>query len=384
MDVTEKIYQMALHLIKGVGVRLWSALIHKLGSATTLYETSPENLQLLLKRLPPSITQGIRQKNTLKEAEELIYSHTERKIEVISFLEPNYPHKLKQIAHPPTFLYYHGKVPLSQSRMVGIVGTRNATSYGKQVLEDLLPNLVPYQVTIVSGLAYGIDIHAHQLALQYNLPTIGILAGGLDRIYPSVHKKTAENMVANGGLLTEIPLGKSLECFRFPQRNRIIAGITDATVVVEADLKSGALITADFANAYDREVFAVPGNIHERRSSGCNQLIKSQKAHLLTTAIDLAYVMNWEKNQPHNLEVAVDDGGMFMELATEERAIVKILQGAQNEMHIDELSFYTNLPSNELSSLLLGLEFKNVVQSLPGNKLRLTNLNCSKGKLTLV
>lgn len=222
----------------------------------------------------------------------------------------------------------------------------------------------------MSGLAYGIDICAHRGAWKYGLPTLTVLAGSLATIYPAIHKKTASAMLAQGGMLSEHPLGTSLEVHQFPTRNRIIAGIADATVVVEAGDKSGALITADCANSYDREVFAVPGSVDEEASSGCNYLIKTQQAHLITGAADIAYIMNWNSDT-NALQSSKPVLKKLPELTTQEQGAVQALNKLQKEVHIDELSYQASIPLNQLPSVLLQLELKNVVKFLPGNKFRL-------------
>jgi DNA processing protein len=369
----EKVCQLALSLIKGVGFTIWKKLIERLGSAMHLFDASPSAIKYTLKGIPLPIIQAILEKNTLKTAEKIIEEHAQRKINVISFFEVSYPERLKHIGKSPSFLYYQGNIAFDAPKIVSIVGTRNATVYGKKVVENLVSSLSEYNVVIVSGLAYGVDIHAHKAALAHGLPTLGVLASGLDKIYPEVHTKTALEMLANGGLITEFPIGSVLETFQFPNRNRIIAGLADATIVVEADRKSGAIITANFANAYNREVFAVPGNIYDTFSTGCNYLIKTQQAHLLTNIDDIAYIMNWNKKSESKPAVHINMRKLA-ELTREEQGAVYALNLSQKEMHIDELTQHTQLSSSHLSNILLQLELKNIVEFLPGNKFKLSSL----------
>src|SRR5690606_16227964 len=212
----------------------------------------------------------------------------------IFYTDKNYPTRLKQINDAPSLLYVKGNVDFENQKMVAIVGTRKATEYGKRCVEDLVAELVPHRATIVSGLAYGIDIHAHKQAVKNDLPTFGVMGSGMDIIYPSAHKETAKKMFANGGLITEHPFGTKPDAHNFPARNRIVAALSDAVIIVEAAAKGGALITADIANSYNKDVFAMPGNLRQSHSAGCNNLIKSNRAHLLTSVKDLEYIMNWD------------------------------------------------------------------------------------------
>ena len=369
MDNLEKIHQIALSLVKGVGPVLWKKLIAQVGSAQAVFQSSAKNLI----NIPGSsrrLAYEILKKDTLRAAEALFLAHQQEQIQIISLWDKSYPERLKHITHAPTLLYFQGSTDLNAAKIISIVGTRNATAYGKRMVEKLISELCAYNVLIVSGLAYGIDIHAHKTALKHGLSTLAVLAGGLDVIYPSAHKKVASEILVQGGMLSEHPLQTLLEAHQFPARNRIIAGIADATIVVEANQKSGALITADCANAYDREVFAVPGSIYESYSSGCNYLIKTQQAHLITSAADIAYIMNWQAGkstvQPskHVLE-------RLPQLTTEEQGAVQALEKLQKEVHIDELSYQAKIPLNQLSSVLLQLELKNIVKFLPGRKFRL-------------
>lgn len=369
MDNQEKIYQIALSLVKGVGIILWKKLIAQFGSAQAVFQSSAKNLI----RIPGSskrLAHEILRKDTLRTAEALLLAHQREQIQIISLYDEAYPERLKHITNAPSLLYFQGNADLNATKIISIVGTRNATAYGKKMVEKLISELCAYHVLIVSGLAYGIDICAHKAALKYGLPTLTVLAGGLEVIYPSMHRKIASAMLAQGGMLSEYPLGTSLEAHQFPARNRIIAGIADATVVIEAGHKSGALITADCANAYDREVFAVPGSIYEASSSGCNYLIKTQQAHLITSAGDIAYIMNWHADtnvvQPSELVLK-----KLPQLTDKEQGAVQALKELQKEVHIDELSYQARIPLNQLPSVLLQLELKNVVKFLPGNKFRL-------------
>jgi DNA processing protein len=252
--------------------------------------------------------------------------------------------------------------------MLAIVGTRNATENGRAFVRELVRDLSAANVVIVSGLAYGIDIEAHKAALDYNIPTIGVIASGMDIIYPQLHAKHAKKMIEHGGIVTEYPLKTKLDPARFPARNRIIAGLSDATVVVEAALKGGALITADLASGYDREVFAVPGRYNDEYSKGCNQLIKTDIAQSITSAEDLQYFMQWpeEMDVKEPVRVLTQD-----EFSAEEWAVISTIKKVGDSIHIDELSWKSQIQIGQLATILLNLEFQGIVNSLPGKKYKL-------------
>jgi DNA processing protein len=250
---------------------------------------------------------------------------------------------------------------------VGVVGTRNATEYGRNFTGKLVEELGQMGAVIVSGLAYGIDIAAHKSCVSGGVPTIGVLAHGLDRIYPKVHSQTARKMVENGGLITEHISGADPDRENFPKRNRIIAGLCDAIVVVEAAKKGGALITADIANSYNRDVFALPGRISDSQSEGCNMLIKSNRAALIQSAADIRYIMGWDDEKVQKIPLQKQ---LFVELNDDEKKIVDILTNS-GKTAIDFIASETAMPPSKVSSLLLNLEFSGVVRCLPGKMFEL-------------
>jgi DNA processing protein len=271
----------------------------------------------------------------------------------------------------PMVLYTKGSIDLNPSRSVAIVGTRNATEYGKNITKKIIEDLSPYQTTIISGLAYGVDIEAHKTALATNLPTIGVLGSSVDQIYPAFHKSTADQMMENGGgLISEYPPGTVMHPSNFPRRNRIISGISDAVIVVEAAQKGGALITAEIAFSYNKEVFAVPGNLLSTYSEGCNNLIKSMKATIYTGPKDLEEALSWSKENPSatNTKTKMLDLSKYNE---EEREILKILL-ERKELEIDQIAILLNVSISSLASNLLNLEFEGLIKSLPGKKYKLT------------
>jgi DNA processing protein len=247
--------------------------------------------------------------------------------------------------------------------MVAIVGTRQATSYGKHCVEELINGLIPHQATIVSGLAYGIDIHAHKHAVKVQLPTLGVMGSGIDVIYPAAHKEVAKKMYSQGGLITEHPFGTRPEAHNFPARNRIVAALSDAIVIVEAAATGGALITAEIANSYNKDVFAFPGNIGQNTSEGCNNLIKANKAFLITSVRDLEYLMNWDTTDAPTEKQDLNDLEKF---EPAERSVIKVLMENKNQLMIDELSWRTGINVSQLASILLTLEFQGLIQPLPG------------------
>jgi len=283
------------------------------------------------------------------------------------FLDKTYPSRLKDIDDAPVVLYTKGNINFNAEKIIGIVGTRNATPYGKTFVEKIVQELVPHTPIIVSGLAYGIDIQAHKQALKNNLNTVGVLGSGLDKIYPATHEETARKMLSGGGIITEQVFGTKPDAHNFPARNRIIAGLCDALIVVEAAMSGGALITAEIANAYNKDVFALPGNYNAEFSAGCNWLIKINKANLISSVKDIEYIMNWtpgsQKKSPE-LE-------LFQALSHEESLIVSAIKSKADSIAIDELTFKTLLSPGVLANTLLTLELKGLVKSLPGKQYKL-------------
>ncbi len=286
-------------------------------------------------------------------------------IRVLSFRDPDYPALLKAIDDRPFLLFQKGRITYPDV-LLSVVGTRQLTSYGKRQCEDLIEALSNYDVLIVSGMAYGADIVAHRSALRCGLPTVGVLAHGLDRIYPAAHRKYVESICAQGGLLTEYPSGTKPEREHFPVRNRIIAGMSQATFVIEAARKGGALITAHLAQGYNREVFAVPGRASDTYSAGCNDLIKKQQAYMLSGMDDLLYHLEWLKGQKSKEKRCESE----TDLTKEEKKLIEVLRDG-DDLSLDALAMRTEMPTSVLAARLLELELKGVVQPLPGKKFRL-------------
>ncbi|MFM7216990.1 MAG: DNA-processing protein DprA, partial [Bacteroidota bacterium] len=282
------------------------------------------------------------------------------------YSDDDYPRRLRRCEDAPTIFFTKGKSDLQPPFALSIVGTRRMTTQGRDFLSAFIERIAPIGVTIFSGLAYGVDVHAHKECLRFGLPTVGVVAHGLDRLYPSAHKSVAEKMLDTGALVSEFPIGTTPERDNFPARNRIVAGIADATLVVESALRGGAMITAEFANGYNRDVFAVPGRTTDVYSKGCNHLIRSNKAMLIESADELVMAMNW---QPDTRKVPVQLP-LFSELSAEENQLVALMQNGP--LHLDELAANASLPVSRTSVLLLELEFKGVVRPAPGKMFRLT------------
>jgi DNA processing protein len=364
----ERLSFLALHFIPGVGDRLAKQLIGYCGSATSIFQT-PKGKLLKIPGIGQVTVESIKTGDTFKDAEKEFKKAEKEDVEILFFTDKKYPARLKVIDDAPSVLYMKGNMNLNCHKIVGIVGTRQATTYGKDNTEKVISDLVRHNVLIMSGLAYGIDIHAHKQAIKYNLSTVGVMGSGIDVIYPATHKDTATKMLDNGGLITENRFGTKPDAHNFPARNRIIAGLSDALIVIEAAEKGGALITAEIANSYNKDVFAIPGNVGQTYSEGCNKLIKTNKAHLLNSIKDLEYIMNWSADPTHKSKPAflnLDD------FETDEQKILAVMKDKNAPVMIDELAWKSGLSQGLLASLLLTLEMKNVVQALPGKQFRLS------------
>jgi DNA processing protein len=357
-------YQIGLTFLYGIGPKKASLLVSKLGSVEAVFHEKLSTIHIKT-GIGKNVLKQIDRKNALIKAEAEANYCVKNNIQTHFYLEHNYPRRLKQCEDAPLVLYSKGTFNCNPEKSVAIVGTRNATTYGNDLCEELISNLTTNNIQIVSGMAYGIDIIAHQLSVKYNLETIGILGHGLDRLYPSVHRKTAEMMFSNGGLLTEFIPGTKPDRENFPMRNRIVAGLSDATIVVESKTSGGSLITADLANDYNRDVFAFPGNVGQQYSAGCNQLIKQQKAQMILNANDFLTQMGWDSHQERSKQTI--QRSCLVEMDDLEQTIFQSLEATGNE-HIDVLSFKTKIPISTLNVKLFHLEMKGIVKTLPGKK----------------
>lgn len=361
--LNEKAHQIALKFIPGVGDVNAKQLISYAGSATNVFALSRAKLEKI-PGIGQKTVQSLVKKDVFRKAESVINDCDKSGIDILSYADDDYPARLKLVNDGPLILFYKGSGVTQRPKVVGVVGTRKATNYGKSMTEEIIRDLVPHDALIVSGLAYGIDIAAHRSAVKRGLPTIAVLAGGLDKIYPSAHKGTVSEMLSNGGIVSEHGLGTTPEAHYFPARNRIIAGMSDALIVVEAGEKGGALISAEVAHSYDRDVFAVPGNLNSEFSKGCNRLIASQKANIYTGVKDLEYLLNWSTSEKGHADAS--PSWDLSKLSEEEQKLVKVLMQFRKGLILDELSWKTQIPVNRAVSLLLQLEFANIVKTLPG------------------
>jgi len=355
-------YRIALTLVPGIGSVLAKSLVSYCGSVENIFKRKKSQLEKI-PGVGPERADAIVNHEVFERAEEEVKFIRKHKIKTFFYLDEDYPARLKNCDDSPIMLFLKGNVDLNAARIISIVGTRNITGYGKQVTEMFIENFSKYNAVIVSGLAYGIDIIAHKESLKQSLPTIGVLAHGLDRIYPSAHKPVAEKMIRNGGVLTEFISKTNPDRENFPSRNRIVAGMTDATIVIESAIKGGALITAEIANSYNRDVFAVPGKIGEKYSEGCHELIRMNKAMLVESADQVAELLGW--NDKPSTKKENKQLKFFHELKGEEKVLVNILQ-QNGKMDIDTLTLVSKLNMSKVSSTLLNLEFAGVLRSLPG------------------
>lgn len=355
-------YRIALTLLDGVGSVTARNLVSYCGSVEGVFSEKKKNLEKI-PGIGPLTAEKIIQHNTFERAEKELTFIERHEIKPLFYLDKDFPSRLKNCTDAPILLYYKGTADLNHHRMIAIVGTRNASDYGKQMTEKISEELKACDVIIVSGLAYGIDITAHKASIKNEIPTIGVLGHGLDRIYPAIHKPTAEKMMEQGGLLTEFITGTKPDKENFPQRNRIVAGMCDAVLVIEAAKSGGALITAEIANSYNRDVFAIPGRTNDTYSAGCNHFIRINKAALAESAADIAHMMNWNAEKRDSEKPKQRQ--LFVELNEEESLLANVI--LQNgKTHIDWITSSVALPVSKISATLLNLEFKGVIKALPG------------------
>jgi DNA processing protein len=362
------VYQVALTLVPQIGPVQARQLLDILGTAETIFKTKKSVLEKI-EGIGTVRAAAIRRFTDFKKAEEEIAFLEKYKIKPLFLTDENYPKRLLHCYDAPVVLYYRGEASLNSSKIVSVVGTRNKTDYGKLLTDKLIKDLSEQQVVIVSGLAMGIDTIAHKAALRNNLTTVGVLAHGLDKIYPPENTQLAKEMIqSGGGILTEFRSKTKPDKHNFPSRNRIVAGLADATVVVETDLKGGSLITAELAVNYNKDVFAFPGKVGDAKSAGCNHLIKTNKAALITEATDLLFMMGWNIAPIKNKSAQKE---LFIQLTDEERKIVAMLKEKETTP-IDEINRRSGLSSSSVAAAMLSLELQNVIVSLPGKLFKLT------------
>ncbi|MFT3681625.1 MAG: DNA-processing protein DprA [Ferruginibacter sp.] len=360
------LYQIALTLVPNIGNVHAKSLVNIYGDAQSVFKAKKKELESI-EGIGTIRANSIKSFDNFMSSGEEVKFIEQYKITPLFITDKNYPQRLLNCYDSPLLLYYRGTADLNTSKIISIVGTRNNTDYGKTACEDLLKGLAGENILVISGLAFGVDTIAHKAALKNNLPTLGVLAHGLDRIYPSQNKSLAKQMLDNGGLITEFISHSNPDKQNFPKRNRIVAGMCDAVVVIETGKKGGSLITAELGNGYNKDVFAIPGKINDSKSEGCNYLIKNNKASLITGAADLLEMMNWVPVQSKHIKKQRE---LFIDLGADEKIIYDILK-ENEQLQIDELYFKSGLSSSATAAALLSLEMQNIIAALPGKLYKL-------------
>lgn len=366
MNRNELLYTLALQKATKIGDITAKKLIQHCGSPEAVFKEKESILQSI-NGIGSFISNSIKNSTLLIAAEKELNYLAKNNIKHWYFQEEEYPNRLKNCIDGPILLFYSGNININNQKTISIVGTRNITNNGKHLCEKIIDDLSVLNPVIVSGFAYGTDITAHKAAIKNNLQTIGCLAHGMNQIYPKVHKKYMHQVEENGGFVTEFWSSSNPDRENFVKRNRVIAGLSEATLVIESAEKGGSLITADIANSYNREVFALPGRAEDKLSFGCNNLIKLQKAQLVTSAADIIYMLNW---QIENTEKKAIQPQLFIQLNETEEKIVSFLKGKDN-VDIDTIAVSCQLPIYSISSSLLNLELKGIIRPHPGKKFQL-------------
>lgn len=354
-------YTLALQRVPNLGDATAKKLLQKVGSAEGIFNEKKSNL-LKINGVGAFKLKELSSKIQLDEADEEIRFIEENNLEWCYFKDKLYPERLKHCIDGPILYFQKGNIDLQKNKIISIVGTRKITTYGRSFCEKLIDELSPINPVIISGFAYGVDITAHKAALENNLQTVACLAHGLNQIYPKTHKKYMKKVMENGGFISEFWSTDAFDRNNFLKRNRIIAGISQATIVIESATKGGSLVTADIANSYNRDVFALPGRANDLQSQGCNNLIKSQQANLFTNAADLIYMLGWELEEKNKKPQQTQ---LFVELSEEEQIVFNFLKDTDKEQ-LDSIALQCKIPTYKLASLLLSMELKGVVRPLPG------------------
>ncbi len=366
MRYDDLLYKLAITFIPGIGDVLAKNLVSYCGSVEQVFREKKPRL-LRIPGIGDKMAQSIAGFKDFQRAEKEITFIEKHKIKPLFYLDDDYPKRLQPIHDAPVMLYYLGHADVNNDKIIGIVGTRKASDYGKSFIDELTAGLKETGSLIVSGLAYGIDIHAHRQALKQHLPTIGILGHGLDRIYPYQHQNTAKRMIENGGLLTEFPSCTNPDRENFPKRNRVVAGICDVLIIVETAIKGGSIITAEIANSYNKDIMALPGRVKDEYSAGCNDLIRKNKASIITCTEDLFELMNWGGNKKstkgtqESLDLRLDETGSM---------IIRYIR-EKEKAGLDNMAFELAMDPGILSLRLLDLELRNFIRTLPGKHFEL-------------
>jgi DNA processing protein len=364
MDSTELLNVLALLKVDGVGDVVAKKLINHCGSAENVFNTKTRQLKSI-DGIGDVLIKNLKDKTIFEKAKQELKFIEREKINLLFYLDENYPERLKHCIDGPVLLFASGNIHLENRKIISIVGTRQITPHGTDFCKQLIADLAVFNPIIVSGFAYGVDIVAHQAAIENNLQTIGVLAHGLNQIYPKTHKKYIAKMEENGGFLTEFWSISNPEKENFVKRNRIVAGMSEATVVIESAEKGGSLITAMIANDYNRDVFAVPGRVSDKYSQGCNDLIKTQRANLMTSAADLIYILNWELKTKETTRIKPVQKQLFIVLDNDEQKVYDYLQKKGKQL-LDIIALECDFPIFRISTLLLNMELKGVIRPLPG------------------
>lgn len=347
--------------VEGVGDIVAKRLINHLGSAEAVFKAKKSQITAI-EGIGEVVYNSLKNSDTFKPAEAEMKFIEQNGIKPLYYQEAEYPDRLKHCIDGPVVLFTSGNINLEGRKTISIVGTRQMTSYGSDFCRKLIEDLAPLNPVIISGFAYGVDIHAHAVAMEQNLQTIGVVAHGLNQVYPKVHKKYVSKMEENGGFMTEFWSTSNPDKENFVRRNRIVAGLSEATIIIESADKGGSLITANIANDYNRDVFAVPGRVTDKYSMGCNNLIKSQRANVLTDAADLIYMLNWQLEEEKKKPVQKQ---LFVVLEEDEQKVYDYLQKHGKEL-MDVIALECDMPIFKISSLLLNMELKGVIRPLPG------------------
>ncbi|HRH99529.1 MAG TPA: DNA-processing protein DprA [Saprospiraceae bacterium] len=362
MEQEQHLYTIALTKIPNVGPITAKNLVSYCGSPKAVFFEKKHRL-LSIPGVGDQTANNITSAEVLHEAEKDYENCIKNQAAFLSYLDAEYPSRLKAIADSPIILYYKGNQSLNPDRALAIVGTRKISPYGKEMVHQIVRDLAQEQIMIVSGLAYGVDTHAHKASVEHGLPTIAVLAHGIESIYPADNTKLAQQMMENGGILTEYPVGSIPDKEHFPMRNRIVAGMTDATLVIETAVDGGSMITATFANEYHKDVLALPGRTTDSMSEGCNLLIKTHRAQLIENAEDILQALCWNKKS----ESVKPKRSLFLELSEDEQIVFNIIKDA-GEIHVDALQIQAQFNSGKLASTILQLELKSAVNCLPGKR----------------
>ena len=365
---TDLLYQLALTQVPQIGAVQAKLLADEFETAEAIFKAKKSTLEKI-EGIGTVRATSIKSFDAFKEQEDEIKFIEKYKITPLFLKDELYPQRLLNCYDPPSLLFYRGTANLNSSKVISIIGTRNNSDYGKQMVEQIIEQLAPLQPLVASGLAYGIDAISHKQSLKHHLQTVGVLAHGLDKIYPSAHTSLAKEMIAaGGGLLTEFRKETKPDKHNFPTRNRIVAGMCDATIVIETGIKGGSMITAHLANSYNRDVFAIPGKTTDSKSEGCNYLIQSNKAVLIRNGFDIIEQMGWEQQAK---KTAASQKQLFVDLNDEEKILYNLIK-EKGSLSIDEINLSCKLSSSSIAAALLTMELQGVVMSMPGKIYSLT------------